>query len=307
MNSTPASTPCHTTSQLTCTVTGLTNGTNYTFTVVATNALGTSTASDPSTDVRPESSRPTLTVPTAPPSVTIEGATTLPVPGVSRYSNAFTVTWGAEPSTNAAPVSDYDVVVTDLGTLEDRTCLSTGATTCTVSGFTPPDPLALPIPYLPTYSVKVTARNAIGASTASTLPLVSLALPPGETYVAPVVPPHPPYSPPPVVDISSATANDVIVFIPGYISAPQGVVRVSVDPGGDPSAMTVALDGGVLAAWIDVSTTRPSSFSLGLNNPSTQRVIRIVTDLSDGSGMTSDAIVQVNETGGWAVNSWVVQ
>ncbi len=217
------------------------------------------------------------------------------------------MTWGAEPSPTAAPVFDYTVVVTDLATLEQRTCLSTGPTTCTVTGFTPPNPLALPIPYLPTFSVSVTAHNAIGVSPPSTLPSVSLALPPGETYVPPVVPPQPPYSPPPVVDISSATANDVTVFVPGYISTPQGVVRVSVDPGGDAGAMSVALDGGVLAAWIDVSATRPSGFSLGLANPSTQRVIRIVTDLSDGSGISSDAIVQVNETGGWAVNSWVVQ
>jgi hypothetical protein len=46
---------------------------------------------------------------------------------------------------------------------------------------------------------------------------------------------------------------------------------------------------------------------LGLSNPKTQRVIRIVTDTISGMKLTSDAIVQVNETGGWAVNSWVVQ
>ncbi len=199
--------------------------------------------------------------------MTIKAATTLPVPGVSRYSNAFTVTWGAEPSTNAAPVSDYDVVVTDLATLEERTCLSTGATTCTVSGFTPPDPLALPIPYLPTYSVKVTARNAIGASTASTLPLVSLALPPGRDLRR----------------AGGATAPAVLAtagrrHLVRHRQRRDGVrPRLHLGAAGRrpcvgrprwrPGAMSVALDGGVLAAWIDVSATRPSSFSLGLNNP----------------------------------------
>ena len=47
-----------------CTVTGLTNGTAYTFKVVATNGIGTSAASDPSTAVTPS------TVPNAPTGVT---------------------------------------------------------------------------------------------------------------------------------------------------------------------------------------------------------------------------------------------
>ena len=83
--------------------------------------------------------------------------------------------------------------------------------------------------------------------------------------------------------------------------------RVVVLPGGDASKMSVELDGGVLAAWVNLTPTRPADFTLGLTNPMTQRVIRIVTDTTDGMKIRSDAVVQVNETGGWAVNSWVVQ
>jgi hypothetical protein len=45
---------------------------------------------------------------------------------------------------------------------------------------------------------------------------------------------------------------------------------------------------------------------MGLENPTVQRVIRIETTV-DGADITSTGIVQINESGGWAVNSWVVQ
>ena len=72
---------------LSCDVTGLTNGTDYTFTVVAINAIGTSAASVASNSVSPTAPATTTTVPavttTAPATTTTAPATTTTVPAVT--------------------------------------------------------------------------------------------------------------------------------------------------------------------------------------------------------------------------------
>ena len=75
------------------TVTGLTNGTSYTFTVTATNVVGTGASSNASNSVTPE--------PTAPGAPTIGMAT----PGNGQASVTFTA-----PATNGgSPITDYTV------------------------------------------------------------------------------------------------------------------------------------------------------------------------------------------------------
>ena len=55
------------------TITGLTNGTPYTFTVTASNIIGSSPSSNPSIAIRPQVPPPTLTVPGAPTNPSAEG------------------------------------------------------------------------------------------------------------------------------------------------------------------------------------------------------------------------------------------
>ena len=117
------------------TVTGLTNGTAYTFTVKATNAVGTGPASAPSNNVTP------ATVPGAP---TIGTAT--------RGSAQATVTFTAPTSNGGSAITSYTVTsspgnITKTGTASPITV--TGLTTGTAYTFT------------------VKATNAVGTGPAS--------------------------------------------------------------------------------------------------------------------------------------------
>ena len=121
---------CTTTGALTCVVTGLMNGTPYTFTVTARNAAGTGGPSAASAPVTPyaKPDAPTGVVATA---------------GVSEA----TVSWTG-PASNGSPITNYTVTA-DSGALS---CTTTGALTCVVTGLTNGTP----------YTFTVTARNAAG-------------------------------------------------------------------------------------------------------------------------------------------------
>ena len=120
------------------TVTGLTNGTAYTFTVTATNAVGTGTASAASNSVTP------ATTPSAP---TITGITA----GNAQLSVAFTA--GAD---GGSAITNYKYS-TDGGST--FTAVSPAATTSpiVITGLTNGT----------TYSVQIKAVNAIGDGTAT--------------------------------------------------------------------------------------------------------------------------------------------
>ncbi|MCI4658185.1 Ig-like domain-containing protein [Cryobacterium zhongshanensis] len=100
----------------TCTLTGLTNGTAYSFNVTATNAVGESAASATSNaltpDVRPET-----------PSIT----------SAVRGDQAMTVTWSA-PVNNGSPVTHYTLRITGPDGLHDLDVV--GTTTKVLTGLT---------------------------------------------------------------------------------------------------------------------------------------------------------------------------
>ena len=135
---------CTTTGALTCVVTGLTNGTSYTFTVKATNAAGTSIATSASAGVVP------IGAPTAPRTVTATANT---------KTHVVTVKWSAPTSTGGASIVVY------TATLYNALTGGTVVTTCTTSAVGPTSPATtcvMPAVAAGTYYVDVTATNASG-------------------------------------------------------------------------------------------------------------------------------------------------
>ena len=138
VTSLPAGGSC-TTSGLSCAITSLTNGTAYTFSVVATNTIGSGTRSLASNAVTP-----TPPVANAPTGVSV------------KVGNAkLTVSWTAATTTGGA-VTGY--VATFANTLGNgsvsTTCTTTTALTCSVSGLANGTQ----------YAVTVQAKNASGVS-----------------------------------------------------------------------------------------------------------------------------------------------
>jgi outer membrane protein OmpA-like peptidoglycan-associated protein len=104
-----------TTASTTCSVTGLTNGTAYTFTVIGRNATGDSSASSASTSVTPAASVPSVTS-VLPATGSTAGGTTVTITGV-RFTGATSVTFGGTAGTSLTVVSDTSItVVTPAGT-----------------------------------------------------------------------------------------------------------------------------------------------------------------------------------------------
>ncbi len=125
-----------TTGPLSCTVTGLTNGTSYTFTVRAVSSVGPGQASDPSAAVIP------ATRPSAPTSVQ---ASVLTASGTSATA---TVSWTAPASNGGLPITGTFVFGTPTGA-----CFAPGAaTSCTVGS----------LAYGTAYTFRAAAGNSLG-------------------------------------------------------------------------------------------------------------------------------------------------
>ena len=133
-----------TTGALSCAVTGLTNGTSYTFTVRATNGAGTGAASAVSNAVFPAG------VPTAP-----GGVTAVQTSG-GGTSPSVKIDWTAPSNNGGATITSFTATSNPAG--GTCTVFGAGATTCTIS---------TGLSYGTAYTFTVTATNSAGASPAS--------------------------------------------------------------------------------------------------------------------------------------------
>ena len=142
VTATPGGSTCTSTTVLTCTVTGLTNGTSYTFTVAATNTAGTSTPSAPSAAAVP------ATTPDAP-------------TGVAATSNAdaqSVVSWTAPASNGGSAVTGYTVTPYIGGVAQAPQIFASVIASQAVTGLTNGT----------SYTFTVAATNTAGTSTPST-------------------------------------------------------------------------------------------------------------------------------------------
>ena len=153
----PGGLTCQTTSGTSCTVTGLTNGTSYTFTVTATNAIGTGAPSTSSPAVTP-------TGPASPP---------LNVRAFTQNDGTVLVVWDAPTSSGGSPILSY-LATADPGS---QTCTTATASTlnCFVGG------LSLGVPH--TFTVQAITSYGNGAPSAPSPSVTPYAPPSAPTTV----------------------------------------------------------------------------------------------------------------------------
>jgi hypothetical protein len=146
--STPDGLSCTTTGSTECTIDDLTNGTGYTFTVVATNDAGTGQPSLASTTVTPTG--PPATTPAAPAH-----------PTATDTSGLITVRWSAPSFDGGKPIVGYDLEYSSDGTHWTSLSPALHTETSTLWMFSGLAPGAI-------YTFRVAAINALGTGAYST-------------------------------------------------------------------------------------------------------------------------------------------
>ncbi|MDO8392197.1 MAG: hypothetical protein Q7V57_17115 [Actinomycetota bacterium] len=111
----------------------------------------------------------------------------------------------------------------------------------------------------------------------------------------------------PIVSVDFTGFGAGSFFVPGYIGVPQGRVHVNIGAGAG-SGKAVELVGGLLAAKVTRTGEMPTMLEWGFRNRVVQKTFKVVAQTPDSLGtpkVVSVAIVQVNDFGEYAVNSWV--
>ncbi|OKP89213.1 fibronectin type III domain-containing protein [Paenibacillus sp. P32E] len=214
------------------TVTGLTYGTTYTFTVVAINGAGTSAASVPSNSVTPTASTAPAAVPDAPTAVTAE---------VANGESQATVRFTAPVSNGGSHITSYTVTSSPGG----LTASGTGSP-ITVTG----------LKYGTTYTFTVVAINGAGSSTASA----------PSNSVTPIAPPTAPGAPTGVTAVAG-NREAIVTFtepasnggspITGYtvVASPGGIAATGT---GSPIRVT-GLTNGITYTFTVIATNSGGS------------------------------------------------
>jgi hypothetical protein len=155
VTSEPGGQTCTTSGATSCTVGGLTPATSYTFAVRATNSAGTGPAAT-----------------TAPATTSAPGLPGAPVnPSATTGDTTAIVSWSPPVDDGGAAISGYTVTSEPGG----QTCITSGATSCTVSGLTPGT----------SYTFAVRATNSVGTGPAAST-AVATSITPGIASDRPV-------------------------------------------------------------------------------------------------------------------------
>ena len=259
-------------STTTQTLTGLTAGGSYTFTVTAVNAIGTGAASPQSAAVTP---------------YVLPGA---PVIGsVSAGDSAATVNWTAPASNGFSAITGYVVTPYIAGVAQTPQTFSSTATTQSVTGLTAGT----------SYTFKVAAVNAAGTGPASAM---SAAVTPNAGLSLT-------FGPPPAGEVSIAY-SDQLTASGGTGALAWSVSSGSLPPGLTLSSSTGLLSGSPTAAGSYAFTVKITDTPGGSATKAVTLVIAAVPSLANGSPPSGQAGVAYSDaltvTGGTGPFAWAV-
>jgi large repetitive protein len=261
-------------STTTRTLTGLTAGASYTFTVAAVNAIGTGAASPQSNAVVP---------------YTLPGAPT--IGAVTAGDSAATVTWTAPASNGGAAITGYVVTPYIVGVAQAPQTFNSAATTESVTGLTPGT----------SYTFKVAAINAAGTGPASAMSsAVTVNAGPSLTFAAP-----------PAGEVSIGY-SDALTAAGGTGALTWSVSAGSLPPGLSLNPGTGVLSGNPTAGGSYPFTVKVTDTAGGTATKGATVVIAAVPSLSNppppaaqAAVAYSDALTVAGGTGPftWAVSS----
>ncbi|MCW2929849.1 MAG: hypothetical protein JWM19_811, partial [Actinomycetia bacterium] len=259
-------------STTTRTITGLTAGASYTFTVAAVNAIGNSLTSPQSAAVVPYA---------------LPGAPT--IGSVSAGDSAATVSWSAPASNGGAAITGYVVTPYIAGVAQAAQTFSSAATSESVTGLTPGT----------SYTFRVAAVNAAGTGPASAMSsAVTVNAGPSLTFAAP-----------PAGEVSIGY-SDALTAAGGTGALTWSVSAGSLPPGLSLNPGTGVLSGNPTAGGSYPFTVKVTDTAGGTATKGATVVIAAVPSLSNPPPPAAQAAVAYSDAltvaGGTGPFTWTV-